>query len=844
MIPGRSTFYCRWPAALLAVLALSFSAPSALGQLTCGDVDGIEPINMADASRLQGYLYLNETPLPDASLADMDGVPGITNNDLMTLMDFLYTTFNPLDCETTADSAFQPSADTIEFRNTHIAAGAEDAVVEIWLKAIDEYIGLALPFSFDCPTSAIVLDSIEFAGDFARIDTAGQKGLLAHASWGVHPAGEQLLARLYFSVTPAYYEQAIGFETTDFPPSNTTAISRAGTSDREIDGFVPVLWQPQPSICGDLDGSGSLDLGDLTYFSSYLYTGGPAPFPLWVADLDGVPGITGNDYYTLIDHWYISLAGLNCNVVQDSTFQPSADTIKIRGATVGAMEINPHVVEVWMKATDEYFGLHLPLSYEFAPSPLTLDSVVGENGYNGIIDPVDQLVLISGNGTSVNPPGEQLVARLYFTITNPVIEPEDILIDTTGFPPGHRTVVSRAGSGERAVDGFVPAFTVVSDGACLADGDVNNNGILDITDATALTNFVFLGGPAPDPLYKADVTGDCVVDSLDIVALTCVLFGGCDDPPVLPVPTCCAPRIYAPGDTVLALGEADIAYSQDTMFVNLNRDDGSDGARIYGDLTRSRGIRVDLVNADLSQANAGLEFSFNGYVEGPEKMPQGTMQAMASVGIYNNGSGSLQVYGDFSPAGDPNVLVEVYISGVGLTGSATVPGGGLIAFGNEYSGGGLPSILSAAFQTAAPPTFSARLSVTTEFSLVSGPTLVGDSIRLIGANANPITHCSTFDLNGLHITFLGLINIKTNACCRGFTGNVDCDNVDVVDITDIQVLVDNLFLTLTPLCCEREAGFNYPGSGYPETDNIVDITDLSILIDNQFLTLSPLPACP
>ncbi len=159
-------------------------------------------------------------------------------------------------------------------------------------------------------------------------------------------------------------------------------------------------------------------------------------------------------------------------------------------------------------------------------------------------------------------------------------------------------------------------------------------------------------------------------------------------------------------------------------------------------------------------------------------------------------------------------------------------------------GGGLPSVTKAAFQTAAPPTFAAKLSVVTEFTLVGGPVLVGDSIRLVGANANAITHCSTFDLNGLHITFLGLLNIKTNACCRGFTGNVDCDAVDAVDITDIQVLVDNQFLTLTPLCCPKEANFNYPGSGHTTTDNVVDITDLSILIDNQFLTLTPLPSCP
>lgn len=72
-------------------------------------------------------------------------------------------------------------------------------------------------------------------------------------------------------------------------------------------------------------------------------------------------------------------------------------------------------------------------------------------------------------------------------------------------------------------------------------------------------------------------------------------------------------------------------------------------------------------------------------------------------------------------------------------------------------------------------------------------------------------------------------------CCSGATGNVDCDSLEQVDIADIQALIDNLFLSLAPLCCEGEADMS--------PDGTIDITDLQILIDNQFLTLSPLPPC-
>jgi hypothetical protein len=72
-------------------------------------------------------------------------------------------------------------------------------------------------------------------------------------------------------------------------------------------------------------------------------------------------------------------------------------------------------------------------------------------------------------------------------------------------------------------------------------------------------------------------------------------------------------------------------------------------------------------------------------------------------------------------------------------------------------------------------------------------------------------------------------------CCLPPTVG-DCDQSGGVDITDVQVLVDNQFLTLTPLVCEAEGDMDYNGG--------VDITDLQILIDNQFLTLTPLGPCP
>ncbi len=71
-------------------------------------------------------------------------------------------------------------------------------------------------------------------------------------------------------------------------------------------------------------------------------------------------------------------------------------------------------------------------------------------------------------------------------------------------------------------------------------------------------------------------------------------------------------------------------------------------------------------------------------------------------------------------------------------------------------------------------------------------------------------------------------------CAPPSPGDVDISGS--VDISDIAMLIDNQFLTLTPLVCEDEGDIDLNGT--------VDINDIAILIDNQFLTLSPLPPCP
>ena len=55
-------------------------------------------------------------------------------------------------------------------------------------------------------------------------------------------------------------------------------------------------------------------------------------------------------------------------------------------------------------------------------------------------------------------------------------------------------------------------------------GDVNEDGTVDVTDMIFMINYLFVQGPAPNPLALGDASGDCLVDITDVVYLLNYLF--------------------------------------------------------------------------------------------------------------------------------------------------------------------------------------------------------------------------------------------------------------------------------------------------------------------------------
>ncbi|MBD3257535.1 M28 family peptidase [candidate division GN15 bacterium] len=79
-----------------------------------------------------------------------------------------------------------------------------------------------------------------------------------------------------------------------------------------------------------------------------------------------------------------------------------------------------------------------------------------------------------------------------------------------------------------------------------------------------------------------------------------------------------------------------------------------------------------------------------------------------------------------------------------------------------------------------------------------------------------------------------------DACCciSPTVGNYDRSPGGTVDLGDLTVLIDHLFVSLTPIGCPTAGNIDM------SPDGEVTLVDLTVLIDHLFISLSPLEPCP
>jgi len=79
-------------------------------------------------------------------------------------------------------------------------------------------------------------------------------------------------------------------------------------------------------------------------------------------------------------------------------------------------------------------------------------------------------------------------------------------------------------------NGLAYAFRSLASGPAFVCGDLNDDEVINILDVTFLISYLYMGGPAPDPLESADVNSDGVVNILDVTYLISYLYMGGPEP--------------------------------------------------------------------------------------------------------------------------------------------------------------------------------------------------------------------------------------------------------------------------------------------------------------------------
>jgi len=399
-----------------------------------------------------------------------------------------------------------------------------------------------------------------------------------------------------------------------------------------------------------------------------------------------------------------------------------------------------------------------------------------------------------------------------------------------------------------AWDGVHCYEIISSQETCLATGDVNGSGSANASDVVDMVNFLYNGAQPLDRPWEGDLTGDCILDTLDIVRLVCRIFQGCSTDPM---PTCCDPTPHFPGDKSAPIGGAVVTEDDDGLIIGEIGMTGKDGVRLYPDESGySGGFRADMENVLLDGSGDGIGLKFYGYIESSTKNGAAAGTVLKPVGMagVTNVNGQIQVTADFNPVGDPEVEFRVWIAGVNVrSGVATVEGGGVIAQGTGASGDA--SVTGVAMLANNPPVFVIQFDRLVQFTLATSPEvqLTGNEIHLVAVNAvGSIVGLGQADVTGEYIGWFGLTRMMSDVCCLGFVGNANMDPTDGVTISDISTMIDNLFISGMPLPCLEEADVNLSGTleNPPLDPADITISDISVLIDYLFITQAPTRHCP
>jgi hypothetical protein len=337
------------------------------------------------------------------------------------------------------------------------------------------------------------------------------------------PAGDGKLLDIWF--TPVFGGD-VALDTISFSPYGNLRLS-----DEAMNDFLPQFQFGTGQIActyeiGDTRNDGGVNIGDWMGLWKQYFGCQEALAPSYVSDVNCDRRVDMRDVKAIWDYVYSGGDICVCGSYSPAAYNdPGApDTLWIESDTlyVGVWD----TIDVRMVHDEPLSCYSVGLHWD---GSAILDLSTDFNYTGGYL-----CVHYDGNPGYVCPygvqkfdddyiPGDTVIAKLPFMALNEgttSITMEDL---PTG--PGSIYVTS---SGDAVVPVSVGGGITVLPRLC---GDVNGDGDINVADVVYLVNFIFKGGPPPQPLSAGDADGDCALNIGDPVHLINYVFKG-GDPPI------------------------------------------------------------------------------------------------------------------------------------------------------------------------------------------------------------------------------------------------------------------------------------------------------------------------